>query len=99
VGGSPLPPTPPTLQRVFTPYIYAPEALQRLLQGAAAGVSPWATLSATTGRPLLLLLNGAALRLSAALALTRAEVDMAASRLTMRTSKFYKTRWGPIGPR
>src|SRR6266446_5102069 len=98
-GLPPLPPTPPTPQSVFTPYIYAPEELQRLLQGAAAGASPWATLSATTVRTLLLLLYGAALRISEALALTLADVDMAASLLTIRTSKFYKTRWVPIGPR
>jgi len=99
VGCSPLPPTPPKPQSVFTPYIYAPEELQRLLQGADAGASPRATLSATTVRTLLLLLYGAALRISEALALTLADVDMAASLLSIRTSKFYKTRWVPIGPR
>jgi integrase/recombinase XerD len=99
VGCSPLPPTLPKPQSVFTPYIYTPEELQRLLQGAEAGASPWAKLSTTTVRTLLLLLYGAALRISEALALTLADVDLAASLLSIRTSKFYKTRWVPIGPR
>ena len=97
--GLPLPATTPKLQVVFTPYIYSPEELQRLLKAAEAWEHPRSTLSAATVRTLLLLLYGAALRMSEALTLTLADVDGAASVLTIRTSKFYKTRWVPIGPR
>jgi site-specific recombinase XerD len=45
------------------------------------------------------LLYGAGLRISEALALTLADVDLSASLLTIHESKFYKTRLVPIGPR
>jgi integrase/recombinase XerD len=99
VTRSPLPSTTPKLQVVFTPYIYSPEDLKRLLQAVDACEHPRSQLSATTVRTLLLLLYGAALRISEALALTWADVDIAANLLTIHTSKFYKTRWVPIGPR
>ena len=47
---------------------------------------------------LILLLYGAALRISEALSLTLADVDLPAGILTIRESKFYKTRLVPIGP-
>jgi site-specific recombinase XerD len=47
---------------------------------------------------LILLLYGAGLRISEALVLTLANVDLAAAILTIRESKFYKTRFVPIGP-
>ncbi len=50
-------------------------------------------------RPLLVLLYGAGLRIGEALALTLIDVDLIASLLTIRQSKFYKTRLVPIGPR
>jgi integrase/recombinase XerD len=99
VPRSPLPTTTPQLQVVFTPYIYSPEDLKQLLQAVNACEYPRSRLSATTVRTLLLLLYGAALRISEALALTVADVDSAANLLTIHTSKFYKTRWVPIGPR
>lgn len=99
VTRSPLPTTTPTLQVVFTPSIYSPEELKQLLQAVDACEHPRAQLSATTVRTLLLLLYGAALRINEALALTVADVDIAANVLLMHTSKFSKTRWVPIGPR
>jgi site-specific recombinase XerD len=45
-----------------------------------------------------LLLYGAGLRISEALSLTLADVDLPASLLTIRESKFYKTRLVPMGP-
>jgi len=47
---------------------------------------------------LILLLYGAALRISEALSLTLADVDLPASLLTIRASKFYKTRLVPMSP-
>jgi integrase/recombinase XerD len=99
VANSPLPPTAPKPQVIFTPYIYSSAELRRLLQAVDVCEHPQAKLSATTARTLLLLVYGAALRISEALALTVADVDVAASLLTIRLSKFYKTRWVPIGPR
>jgi integrase/recombinase XerD len=56
-------------------------------------------LQGSTLRTLLLLLYGAGLRIGEALALTLADVDLTTSLLTIRQSKFYKTRLVPIGPR
>jgi len=98
VRRSPLPTTTPKVQGVFTPYIYSPEELRRLLQAVDVCEHPHAKLSPTTARTLLLLLYGAALRISEALALTLADVDLTDNVLTIHTSKFYKTRWVPIGP-
>jgi site-specific recombinase XerD len=48
---------------------------------------------------LLLLLYGAGLRLSEALKLEHADVDVAARLLQVRHSKFFKSRLVPIGPK
>lgn len=96
---SPLPATMPKLQVTFTPYIYSTEELRRLLQAVDVCDHPRSKLSATTARTLVLLLYGAALRISEALALKLADVDLTTRLLTIHISKFYKTRWVPIGPR
>ena len=51
-----------------------------------------------TFRTLLLLLYGAGLRFSEATRLTLADVDLAEDVLTIRATKFYKSRLVPIGP-
>ena len=48
-------------------------------------------------RTILLLLYGAALRVSEALSLTHAEVNIDGSALTVRDTKFYKARLVPMG--
>jgi site-specific recombinase XerD len=53
---------------------------------------------AVTFRTLLLLLYGAGLRFTEATALTIADVDLAENVLTIRATKFYKSRLVPIGP-
>ncbi len=69
------------------------------LAATAGYETPRRALEETTLRTLLLLLYGAGLRIGEALALTRADVDLDAALLTIRESKFYKTRLVPIGPR
>ena len=49
-------------------------------------------------RVLLLLLYGAGLRISEALALTVTDTDLVAGVLTIRNTKFHKTRLVPLGP-
>jgi integrase/recombinase XerD len=97
VNRSPLPtivPKPP----VFVPHIFTREELQRLLDASAYCESPRSKLRPHTWRMLILLLYGAALRISEALSLTLADVDLAAGILTIRESKFYKTRLVPMSP-
>ena len=48
--------------------------------------------------PLLLLLYGAGLRISEALRLTMADVDWEQRLLSIRQTKFYKSRLVPVGP-
>jgi integrase/recombinase XerD len=94
---SPLPAEAPKVAVMFTPYIYTQQELQRLLQA----ITPEATgrLSPQTTRAILLLLYGAGLRISEALKLETGDVDLPASVLCVRQSKFFKTRLVPIGPK
>ena len=97
VRHSPLPAHAPKLDATFTPYIYTPEELRALLQA----ITPERTggLAPPTVRVLLLLLYGAGLRISEALNLEHQEVDLSERLLHIRQSKFFKTRWVPIGPK
>ena len=96
---SPLPRTVPKRPQPFRPYIFSEKQLRRLFKAAGELETPRMALQGATLRPLLLLLYGAGLRISEALALTLADVDLSVSLLTIRESKFYKTRLVPIGPR
>jgi site-specific recombinase XerD len=95
---SPLPKLVPKPPPAFVPYIYSRDELRRLLDAATICENPRSKLQPHTCRMLILLLYGAGLRISEALALTLADVDLAAAILTIRESKFYKTRFVPIGP-
>lgn len=97
VDWSPLPKIVPKAPE-FVPHIYSHDELQRLLDAGAYCESPRSKLQPHTWRMLILLLYGAALRISEALSLTLADIDLAAGILTIRESKFYKTRLVPIGP-
>jgi integrase/recombinase XerD len=97
VGHSPLPRTVPQPQQAFVPYIYSHEELRRLLDAVAANDHPRCRIDPDTYRTILLLLYGAGLRISEALALTLADVDLDAGVLCIRESKFYKSRLVPIG--
>jgi integrase/recombinase XerD len=99
LSASPLPILVPKRPPRFVPYIYSDDELRRLLDTVELlkrrRCHPFWVLSIRT---LLLLLYGAALRVSEALSLTLADVDLPDSVLTIRDSKFYKTRLVPIGP-
>ena len=88
-----------------TPYIYSTDELRRLLDAMEAldrrhpKTGRTASVSALTFRTLILLLYGAGLRLSEALALTVDDVDLSANLLVVRLTKFFKTRMLPIGPK
>ena len=96
VTQSPLPTRVPKEPERLIPYIYSREELQLVLQ-VAAKESHWCKLETSTLRVLLLLLYGAGLRISEALRLTLADVDLEQSLLTIRETKFYKTRLVPFG--
>jgi site-specific recombinase XerD len=96
-GSSPLPkivPKPP----LFVPHIYSQDELQRLLDATACCQGPRCKLQPHTCRMLILLLYAAGLRISEALSLRLTDVDLSAGILTIRESKFYKTRLVPMSP-
>ena len=95
----PLPPTVPKAPPPLTPYIYSCAEISRMLKATDSLATPTSPLQATTVRVLLLLLYGAALRIGEALSLTVADVDLVEHVLTVRGTKFYKTRLVPVGPR
>ena len=97
VRHSPLPAQAPKLGTTFTAYIYTRDELRALLQA----ITPERTgrLSPPTVRALLLVLYGAGLRISEALKLEISDVDLQQRLLCIRESKFFKSRWVPIGPK
>jgi len=99
VNASPLPERSPKLPSPQTPYVYSAEELQRLLNATAVLYTNRSRLQAATYRTLLLLLYGTGLRVSEAIGLRLSDVDLAQRVITVRNTKFYKSRLVPIGPR
>src|SRR5215469_5246009 len=97
VRTSPLPLTIPKIPRTFQPYIYSPAELRRILDSAECRRCD-SHLDASVLRALILLMYGAALRTSEALSLTISDVDLSEAVLTIRNSKFFKSRLVPLGP-
>jgi integrase/recombinase XerD len=94
---SPLPPRPPKPAAEFIPYIYSEPDMRALLEAVDARHEEDWLVRPTTVRTLLLLLYATGLRISEALALTNADTDLAEAILTIRETKFYKSRLVPIG--
>jgi integrase/recombinase XerD len=94
---APLPTAIPKAPPPFVPYIYSREELRRLLCTIDADARPTCLNPATT-HLVVLLLYGAGLRLREALNLTRDDVDLDEFVLTVRNTKFGKTRLVPVGP-
>jgi integrase len=95
VAKSPLPTVLPKRPPPFVPYIYSHDELRRLLGVAAA--YPGCIVEAVTIHTLVLLLYGAGLRLCEAINLDRADVDAEHAVITIRQTKFGKTRLVPFG--
>ena len=79
------------------PYIYTRDELRRLLDSTACFPKYPRKLQADTLRAVLLLLYGAGLRVSEAVALTLEDVDLSTAVITIRDTKFNKTRLVPLG--
>jgi len=97
---SPLPVVIPKRPQAFIPYIYNVKELRALLDVSLTyqkrrgchRIKPY------TVNTFLLLLYGAGLRSCEAINLTLADVDLSQALLTIRETKFYKTRLVPLGP-
>ena len=95
---SPLPAEAPKSPPVAPPYIYSRDELRRLLDATTTYRKRVNQLEPHTFRAFLLLLYAAGLRRGEALRLTMADVDLQAALLTVRKTKFSKTRFVPLGP-
>jgi site-specific recombinase XerD len=94
----PLPTSVPKQPPAIVPYIYTKDELRRLLDATGRYRKQRFHLEPHTFRAMLMLLYGAGLRGCEALRLTLADVDTSAALLTIRETKFYKTRLVPLGP-
>ena len=81
--------------RRLVPHIYSDEEVVQLLQ-AASRLTPRNALRPLTSRALFGLIAAAGLRLSEALNLTNGDVDLAAGSITVRQTKFRKSRCLPL---
>jgi len=100
-SSSPLPLSLPQRPEPFDPYIYTNRDMEQLLVAADSirqrfhvgrGTEPH------TIRTLLLLLYGTGLRISEALGLLLSDYDADSHVLTIRETKFFKSRFVPVGP-
>lgn len=94
----PMPPAAPKYTPTFVPYIYSRRELQLLLEAVPrCQQSVECRISAGTLRALLLFLYGTGMRVGEALRLRLADVDLDNSVITIRGTKFYKSRLVPLG--
>ena len=96
---SPLPGNVPKLPPQQTPYVYSIDELRRLLEATSVVHVNSTPLQAPMYRMLLILLYGSGLRIGEALNLTLRDVDVIEKIITVRDTKFFKTRLVPIGPK
>ncbi|MDE0050221.1 MAG: tyrosine-type recombinase/integrase [Rhodospirillales bacterium] len=94
----PAPEDEPRTPRSAPPYVFSREELRRLFGAIEASRKRPTKLDADTLRALLLLLYGAGLRLGEAQRLTLDDADLAEAVLTIRNTKFFRTRLVPVGP-
>lgn len=99
VESSPLPAALPKLPPQQTPYVYSTDELRRLLEATAVLRTGHSQHVPAMYRSLLLLLYGTGMRIGEALHLTLQDVDLAEKVITVRCTKFFKTRLVPIGPK
>ena len=83
----------------FVAYIYSEEELRRMLHGISSVVyqKRKMLLEPHTFRAILLLLYGTGLRIGEAISLRLADVDLKNALIEVRETKFYKSRFVPLG--
>jgi integrase/recombinase XerD len=94
---APLPTEIPKRAPSFVPYIYSHDDIRRLLDAIPSYRRHRTRSEPPTLRAILLLLYGAGLRAREALGLSVADVDLPNALLTIRDTKFFKSRLVPIG--
>jgi integrase/recombinase XerD len=96
VRSSPLPAQQPKRLPTLVPYIYSRSEIRSLLNAIRSVRLP-RRMEPPTLRAMLLLMYGAGLRRGEVLNLSSADADLENSLLTIRDTKFFKSRWVPIG--
>ena len=99
VVSSPLPANVPKLPPQQSPYVYSIDELRRLFEATSVVHVKSTPLQAPMYRMLLILLYGSGLRIGEALNLTLRDIDVIERIITVRDTKFFKTRLVPIGPK
>lgn len=94
---APLPKVLPKPPPPFVPYVYTRGEIRRLLEAIPSAQDYRTLIELDTLRAILLLLYGAGLRVGEALALSVADVDLPHALITVRDTKFFKSRLVPIG--
>jgi integrase/recombinase XerD len=94
---APLPTVRPKCSPPFVPYIYSREELRGLIDAIPTYRRFPVRLEAPTMRSILLLMYGAGLRRQEVLNLSVADVDLPNALVTIRETKFFKSRLVPIG--
>jgi integrase/recombinase XerD len=94
---SPLPVVLAQKPAAFVAYIYTVDELRRLLHAADSFQHRRCCLEPITLRTVVLLLYGAGLRVGEAIRLDRRDVDFDNAVLTVRRTKFHKSRLVPFG--
>lgn len=94
---SPLPAQLPKRLPTLIPYIYSRAEIRRLLDAIPSVPRLPRRIEPPTLRAIVLLMYGAGLRRGEVLNLLVADVDLANALLTIRETKFFKSRLVPIG--
>lgn len=95
---SPVPAQAPPRFPPKPPYIYSPDEVRRLLESTSTYRQRVNQLEPYTLRTLVLLLYGTGLRRGEAQRLRLADVDLPQALLTVRETKFFKSRLVPLAP-
>jgi site-specific recombinase XerD len=93
---APLPTEVPQCPPTLVPYIYSRAEIRRLLDAIPFFRRPCIRVEPQTLRALLLLLYGAGMRRGEVLRLSFTDVDLTNSLLTIRNTKFFKSRLVPL---
>ncbi|HEY7159398.1 MAG TPA: tyrosine-type recombinase/integrase [Gemmataceae bacterium] len=96
VAASPLPRVLPQRPPPFVPYIYDHDELRRLVQATDCYLRRPSRVEPITIRTIVLLLYGTGLRVHEAVALNHEDIDWPNALLTIRHTKFYKSRLVPF---
>ena len=97
VAQTPLPAAVPKQPPSIEPYIFTRAEMRQLLDATTHYRRPPLHIEPHTFRTLLLLLYGTGVRVGEARRLTVGAVDLPAALVTIRDTKFYKTRLVPLG--